>query len=329
MREFAIREANWAGLAAVLEPLGRPFDMVALTGGMFAVTYRVTLDTGAVVVAKLTGTDSAGLCRYERGIARTEAQTYRTLADHGLPVPVVLLTDFSHAALDADVVVTAHLDGIPWSEAVLDEAASARVRRRLGAVMADLHRIRPPAFGYPAAQAGMQAGTWRDAFALMVDGILCDASDAGTELPVNRIRGAIARHADALDTVMAPALVHTDLWPANVFLDPQHRITGIIDTERTVWGDPLLDLVGADQLGLWHVDPELLAGDTDAGGILAAELASPTGRVRYALCRLYFTLILAVEIDVRGYQGDWVPDHRRTVRALLEAVLELLAADSP
>ncbi|SDL36329.1 Predicted kinase, aminoglycoside phosphotransferase (APT) family [Microbacterium azadirachtae] len=318
-------EAARRAVITLLRPLGEVREIVALTGGMFASTYRVTFAAGTLVVAKLTGADPGKLCRYERGIARTEAQTYRVLSNHGLPAPEVLLTDFSHVYVDADVVVTRHLSGTPWNETALDEVSSAQVRRRLGAAMAQLHRIRPPAFGYPALQAGMQAATWRDAFVLMVEGLVSDAADVGTNLPVAEIRAAIARHADALDAVKVPSLVHADLWAANVFLGAGLEITGIIDTERTVWGDPLLDLVGADQLGLWDVDPDLVSGNTDSGGVLADELASPFGPLRFALCRLYFALILNVEIDVRGYDGDWVPEHRAMVRGLLHATLERLS----
>jgi aminoglycoside phosphotransferase (APT) family kinase protein len=199
-------------------------------------------------------------------------------------------------------------------------------RRALGALMADLHRVTAPAFGYPAEESGMRADDWRTAFTTMVEGLLADAARTGTPVPAARIRAAVRAHGAALDAVVSPVVVHTDLWPANVFLDDHETIVGLIDTERTVWGDPLLDLVGADQLGLWDVDPDLLAGDTAAGGGLSAALASPAGPTRFALCRLYFSLILVTEIDVRGYDEGWVPEHRRRVAALLDAALARLGA---
>lgn len=308
-------------LDALVRPLGELLDAEPLTGGMFASTYRVTLDSGLRVVVKLTATDIGGLCRYERGIAQTEARTYTMLAQHELPVPDLLLTDFSRTIVDADVVVTSHVAGAPWSECNLDRVEAARVRRGLGSLMARMHRIHPPAFGYPAPQANMRAATWSAAFTAMVDGILQDAASASTTLPTAGIRDAMTRHAPALDAVKRPAVVHNDLWPANVFLDQRGSITGVIDTERTVWGDPLLDLIGADQLGLWDIDPDLLAGNSAAGGVLSTELGSPTGIVRFALYRLYHSLILATEIDIRGYDAEWVPAHRERAHTLIDASL--------
>ena len=47
----------------------------------------------------------------------------------------------------------------------------------------------------------------------------------------------------ALDEVQSPRLVHWDLWDGNVFVDPATaQITGISDFERSLWGDPLMEV---------------------------------------------------------------------------------------
>lgn len=333
-------------LVEIVAPLtaerGAVVEVTRLTGGMFAVAHALEFADGSRAVIKVSDADPARLCRYEVGIARTEAETFEVLGERGLPVPAVLLTDFSRERFVADVVVTSHLAGTPWNVAGLDEASDAVVRRELGGLMARLHRVGAPAFGYPAPEAGLRAADWRTAFTLMVEGVLQDAADTGTEVSADAVRAALARHGGALDVVTRAAIVHNDLWPANLFLDVgsdaggdegssaadgerEPRIVGLIDTERTVWGDPLLDLVGADQFGLWHVDPDLLAGNTAAGGVLAAELASPTGAARFALYRLYYSLVLVAEIPIRGYEGEWVAGHRSAAEAVLAAALDLVA----
>ncbi|WP_313556202.1 phosphotransferase family protein [Miniimonas arenae] len=327
-------------LVEIVAPLaaerGAVVEVRRLTGGMFAVAHTLEFADGSRAVIKVSDADPARLCRYEVGIARTEAETFEVLGERGLPVPAVLLTDFSRERFAADVVVTSHLAGTPWNVAGLDEASDAVVRRELGGLMARLHRVGAPAFGYPAPEAGLRAADWRTAFTLMVEGVLQDAADTGTEVSADAVRAALARHGGALDVVTRAAIVHNDLWPANLFLDArgdevtvdgerEPRIVGLIDTERTVWGDLLLDLVGADQFGLWHVDPDLLAGNTAAGGVLAAELASPTGAARFALYRLYYSLVLVAEIPIRGYEGEWVAGHRSAAEAILAAALDLVA----
>ncbi|WP_243076757.1 phosphotransferase family protein [Microbacterium sp. SS28] len=317
-------------LSSVLEPLGSVDSLEPLTGGMFATAYRVTFTDGRRAVAKIVGADATRLFTYERGLLATEALTYRMLASTGVPVPEVLHTDFTRSILDADIVVADHLPGTPWLSLELDETATATVRRNLGAVMACIAQEPAPAFGYPAAQAGLAADTWSAAFRLMVEAVLADAERWQVELPAARARAVLATHSGALGAVTHPRIVHTDLWEGNIFVDPETlEIVGVIDTERTVWGDPILEVVGTDQFATGAPDADVLFGDAEARGDLARELSSPTGEIRLRLYRLYFSLILASEPTIRGYEGDWTAGHEATARANIEHALQILEATAP
>ena len=249
----AVTRAAVHDLGRVLAPLGRVVRVERLTGGMFATTYRATLTDGTRVVAKTAPTDTGRLLTYELDLVRTEAAVYRLAAQRpDLLMPSVLLTDFTRTVFDGDVLVVSHLDGVPLIDAgELAASATATVQRDLGAFMARLHAVRGDRFGYPNLDAGLHAPTWPEAFTLMVGALLDDARRWGTPLPSDEIRDALRRHREALAHVTIPSLVHMDLWAANLFIDPATaRLTGVIDTERAVWGDPLLELAGADQLGL-------------------------------------------------------------------------------
>jgi fructosamine-3-kinase len=64
-------------------------------------------------------------------------------------------------------------------------------------------------------------------------------------LPVEpaRIRAVVAAHTDLLATVTRPALLHFDLWDGNVLADPDGHLGGLVDGERYLFGDPLVDFV--------------------------------------------------------------------------------------
>ena len=317
-------------LSTVLAPLGRLHGVERLTGGMFATTYRAHLDDGSRVVVKTAPTATERLLTYELDLLRTEAEVYRLAADRpDLLMPTVLLTDLSRTELPTDVLVASHLDGIPLIDAgELPPLVADEVQRQLGGLMARLHTVHGDHFGYPNRAAGLHAPTWPKAFGRMVDALLGDARRWGTPLPEDEIHAVLRRHAAALAEVRTPSLVHTDLWAGNLFVDPASgALTGVIDTERSVWGDPLLELAGADQTGRGPVPAALLAGYAEAGGTLP--LGTSSGDDRLLLYRLYMALVLLVEIGPRGYVGDWVDAHRATAESNLRAALDALDGQGP
>lgn len=328
-------------VAALVAPLGTVVRVEPLTGGLFASVLRADLADGRTVVVKVTGADTSRLLRYEHGLLGTETTVDRLAHDAGLPVPRVLHVDTTRAHVDGDVLVTTYLDGTLWSTLVLDPGATARARRSLGRFMAPLHRIRGDRFGYPAPEAGLSAATWPDAVEAMVRAVLDDAARWGVDLPADRLLDVVGRHRDVLARVTTPRLVHADLWPGNLLLDPaDSTVVGVLDAERALWGDPLFELVGADPLGVGAVDADLLAGyrsaaDDSAGGPEVGGLdvgegtpgsGDPDAWTRLRLYRAYFACLLIVEVVPRGYTGPWVARHTAAARANLEHVLAELGA---
>ncbi|MFF3065337.1 phosphotransferase family protein [Oerskovia sp. NPDC057915] len=365
-------------LSRIVSPLGEIAAAAPLDGGMFASTFRVDLTDGQRVVVKITSADTSRLLRYEHGILGTEEDVYRRVAERpDLLMPRVVHSDFSRTTLDGDALVVTFLDGEVWNTLPpLDDAATARVHHDLGAFMARLHTVTGDAFGYPAPASGMSAPTWPEAFGLMVEALLADAETWAVDLPADALRAVVARHRDALSEVTVPRLVHADLWPGNLFLaaggpglaDPAVaagspdepsplRLSGVIDTERCLWADPLYELAGADQLGLGPVPPAIAAGYRSAGGRLPVEepwFAPPTpgeflpdggapdgsdavgqvrpgastlgaGDVRLLLYRAYISAVLVTEVVPRDYQGEWVQGYRDTAAANLDVVLDQLS----
>lgn len=318
-----------AALPAVLAPLGAVDRLERLTGGLFATTFRATLSDGRRVVAKTAPTATDRLLTHERDLLRTEALVYRLAAGRPhLRMPRVLLTDFTRAVVPSDVVVASHLDGVPLTtleqDGRLPEPVRDRVEPQLGAVMAGLHRITGARFGYPQEATGLIGSTWPEALERVVEALLADAAAWGTDVPAREVRAAVARHRAALAEVGRPALVHTDLWSGNLFVDPRtHDLTGVIDPERALWGDPLLELVGADQTGRGPVPARLLQGYADAGGELA--VGTPSGEARLLLYRMWIALVMLTEIAPRGYAGEATEAHRATCAGNLHAALDALA----
>lgn len=285
-------------------------DAAELSGGGFAAVWRLALDDGRDVVLKVGPPPEARLLRYEAGLIAAEAEYFRLVAAHApaVPVPSVL-----HA--DDDRVLTTLLPG-----AAISPGTAPGVRRQLGAAVAAVHTVSGERFGYSGDRA--HADTWPDAFGAMIEELLADAVDWAVELPVpaDRIRAAVAGHRPELSTVDRPALLHFDLWDGNV-LAVGDTLTGLVDGERHLYGDPLLDFVSPALFRRVEDEPDNPFALGYHGG--PAEFDASQRR-RLALYRLHLYLLMTVEMPSRGMLGPAHQGRDDLVRGLLVAELEAL-----
>jgi aminoglycoside phosphotransferase (APT) family kinase protein len=194
-------------------------------------------------------------------------------------VPAVL-------AVNDDWIVTARMPGRP-----LTEGDSPLAREQLGAAAAAIHRITGPHFGYTG---GRPAGSsWPAAFLGMIAALRDDA--AAWEVPLPPLDGVVERHHDVLAEVTRPALLHFDLWDGNVLVGAAGELTGLVDGERYLFGDPLLDLVSPALRRRIEYEPD--------HPFLRGYRPSPFDRsalIRLALYRLHLYVLMIAEGPSRG-----------------------------
>ncbi|MFV2019321.1 phosphotransferase family protein [Micromonospora sp. LOL_023] len=331
-------------LIAMLRRAGVPEPSDALvepaSGGTFNTVFRVTGGARRLVLKIAPPPAAAGLT-YERDLLSTEAAFYRAAAPV-LPVPEVVHVCTDRDLVPADWLLMTELPGANWydSQHRLAGQPTVRLRRTLGAAVAGLHRVSGGGFGYP--QLGLSAD-WPTAFTGMLEAVLADAARYGVDLPVpvEMLQARVSAARPALAEVTVPTLVHFDLWPGNVLVDPdQVRVTGVVDGERAFWGDPLAELPSLGLFGRAEKDPDLIAGYRSAGGTLDVGPAGGpldadpmeggpelgvAARLRLELYRVYLYLIMTVEAVPRGATG---PDDRamaRLVTSHLRAAVDRLA----
>lgn len=299
--------------ALVDASLGRVVAGQELHGGGFAAVWRVGLDDGRTVVVKVAPPPGVRLLRYESGLLAAEAAYFRLVraAAPDVPVPDVL-------GQGADWLATAWLPGTPLAD-LRGRAEETAVRRQLGAAVARLHRVSGTEFGYPGRRTDR---TWRGAFLGIVADLLADARDLGVTLPAppDRIASVVERVAPVLDAVRRPALAHFDLWDGNVLAEAG-TLTGLVDGERYLYGDPLVDFVSPALFGRIEEVPghPFVAGYGRCGTFDAEE------RRRLSLYRAHLYLIMNVEPVTRGMDGPEYADRRDRLAALLDAELSDLA----
>lgn len=309
----------------------RMVDCSPMSGGGYAAVWRVHLDDGRVVVLKVAPAPSVRLLSYERDLLTSECRYYRFVAAHapGLPLPRVL-----HVGREPDIqwMFMTLLPGRPLTElAELDpDLDDAAVRRDLGAALARLHAITGDRYGYDGGRTS--GSSWRRAFRGMVRELLADAEEWGVDLPAPaaRIQHLVDRNSDVLDAVTRPAVLHFDTWDGNVLAAPGPdgalRLTGLVDGERHLCGDPLMDLVSA-ALHRRIEDPPphpVLVGY--AGGTGRSTTLDPAARRRLALYRLHLHLLMVVEMPSRGMGPLSHPGRQDRLARLLDQQLRDLDA---
>jgi Ser/Thr protein kinase RdoA (MazF antagonist) len=270
-----------------------------LTDGLYNAAYRIELSDGLACILKVAPPDHVRVLRYERGIMQAEVETMRLVrAQTEVPVPEIYTHDTSRRLIDNDYYLMACIPGTPLNKLrkSLSEQEQHEVDRQAGRLTRQINALHGPAFGY-VAQPERHASSWRVAFADMLDGVLADGIDAGVALPLpyEEIRERVSRWYSALDAVTVPQLVHWDLWDGNIFVDPvTRRINGIVDFERALWGDPLMEC----QFEFRGPQSAYAEGYGQPMFITEEDV------IRRTLYNVYLYAIMVIECTYRQYDND-------------------------
>jgi aminoglycoside phosphotransferase (APT) family kinase protein len=287
-----------------------------LKEGLFNAAALLELGDGTRLVLKAAPPDAVRVLRYERDILRAEVEAMRRVrAETRVPVPEILVHDTSRGLLASDFFVMTFLPGVPFNRlrGEFSASAQAEIDREMGRLTRELSTITHGLFGY-WSQPEPAGCTWRECFANMVRGILLDGEEAGVDLEMEyaEIERRMAEQYGVLEEIRVPRLVHWDLWDGNIFVDPQSgKITGLIDFERVLWGDPLTEGIFVDR------NPQSQAVE----GYGREILASPDSRMRRLLYNIYLHLIMVIECTYRRYP---TPEQENWIRPVLAEELSCL-----
>jgi aminoglycoside phosphotransferase (APT) family kinase protein len=218
--------------------------VLELKDGWFNASYRVRLSDGRGVVLKIAPPRDAEVMRYERNIMAIEVATMRLVRQNpAIPVPEIYHFDDTHELCDADYFFMEHMTGDSLEHVInsLSPVTKASVERHIGEIVREINSFHGVYFGYDG-NPDLRADTWREAFIRIVESVLQDAADKNVrfDFGYDELRATILKHAPALEEVTTPCLVHWDAWNPNFFVQ-DGKITGIIDFERALWAEPLME----------------------------------------------------------------------------------------
>lgn len=216
-----------------------------LKDGWFNAAYCVRLADGREVILKIAPPREAEVMTYEKSLMTTEVDSMRLVGQNpAIPVPEIYYFDTARDLCDSDYFFMEKLtgDNLEHINKVLPPAEKAEIDRQIGVIVREVNGFTGTYYGYDGNSA-LRGDTWKEAFIKIVDSVLEDGVRKNAYFfgfDVDAIRAVVLKHAPSLETVTVPRLVHWDAWDPNVFVR-DGRVIGIIDFERALWADPLME----------------------------------------------------------------------------------------
>ena len=222
----------------------KALEMQELKEGYFNIAYRIRLKDRNVVL-KIAPSPEIRVMTCEKNIMFSEVDSMRMAAKRTkVPVPRILFYDNSGSVIDREYFFMEMLGGQSLSglQDALPEEDKQEIYYRLGQYTRQLNHIRGERFGY-YGQPDRQGENWYEVFRDMVRDTYADAERKDIPMPVKEEEtlALLERDRSIFEAVKTPRFVHWDIWAGNVFV-ADNRIEGIIDFERCLWADALMEV---------------------------------------------------------------------------------------
>jgi len=257
-----------------------PISFQRIPTGKFNESFFVEVGSRELVLRIAPPRDSVFVF-YERDMMRQEPAIHKLLlAKTQVPVAPILCFDDSLTLLDRDFLIMERLPGKPLAEA--SRLPYDRVLRQVGDCLSQTHGQTASSYGYLGKHRPMDPqARWVDAFHIMwnkmIEDIVCVGQyDQEEEL---FLRCLLDKHLIFFDRNMPSSLLHMDIWHQNILVDKQGHLTGIVDWDRALWGDPEIEFAVLDYCGI--SEPSFWEGYGKERDL------SPEARIRQVFYLLY------------------------------------------
>ena len=203
---------------------------------------------------RISPPDDAGFLFYERRMMAQEPQLHALLrAETTVPVAEILAYDDSRRDLDRDYLLMERLPGRPLTDAGFGQRQVEGVLEQVGIYLAQMHTLVADRYGYLGAHRPMvPQPTWVQAFTVMWNKLLDDVVVCGGYTPdeAGVLRHLLGVYRPHLDRPVPASLPHMDVWSQNILVDDAGQVTGLVDLDRALWGDPEIEFAVLDYCGI-------------------------------------------------------------------------------
>jgi aminoglycoside phosphotransferase (APT) family kinase protein len=225
------------------------------------VSYDVALKTDGrseipqSIIVRIAPPDDTGGTFYEIGMMAQEPEIHSIVRERtSIPVAGIYTHDTHRRVIDRDFLIMEKLPGQALSQVGgLTHGFYDGVLEQVGRMLAELHRITRGCYGYLGAHNCMEPqADWPSAFRVMWNKLIDDiiAVDAYDEQEATLLRRLLDESEDAFQRPAPASLLHMDIWGQNILVDGRGRITGLVDWDRALWGDPEIEFAVLDYCGI-------------------------------------------------------------------------------
>ena len=280
--------------------------------GHFNTSYFVE-GAARPMVLRISPPDDAGFVFYERRMMAQEPGIHSLVrARTCAPVAEIIEFDDSRKLLDRDYLIMERLPGVPLTLFPHTQRQFDHVLRQIGRYLREIHDITATSYGYLGEHRCMEPqDDWGSAFRLMWRMLSEDVARAGyyDSDELSFVLGLLERHLHHFDRPVTSRLLHMDIWSQNILVGSDASVTGIIDFDRALWGDPeieyaVLDYCGISEPAFWQ-------------GYGAERDTSPAARVRQQFYLLYEVQKYIVIRHYRSGDPEGAARYKRQVMGML------------
>lgn len=263
-----------------------------LTEGYFNTAYLITFESGKEVILKIAPLKDIQVQSYEKDIMKAEVECMELVRQAvEVPIPKVLYYDFSRTIYASDYFFMTRLkgDSLNSIKETLTEEERNSVELLTGKYNKEINSITGRGFGY--YNKVEENKLWVDVFLGFFKDLFEDAERISLDIGLHYsdIEKLMEKHREYFLEVTVPRLVHWDLWEGNVFVKDK-AITGLIDFERCMWADVLLEVGFRSH----NQKPDFLEG-------YGKKTFTEAEYVRILWYDLYLFVVTSMESDFRGY----------------------------
>ena len=245
-------------MAKVAFPDKQVTEIKELTEGMCNVTYSIAFSDGSESILKVAAKDRSGNTSNEVNLMRAEVTAMKLVAEKcSFKVADVQYYDTSNTICDGNYFFMEKLEGDNFhfvKEKMSEEEISA-IGKELGRISRELSTIQNPDFGFLGEDTRYDS---LYAFVKqMLTNLISDAKKRDIDILYDgqTLLDQLEKDKGAFEEVKKASLVHWDMWEGNVFVK-DGRVSGIIDWERAMWGEPFMD----DRFRMHNRDKYFLEG---------------------------------------------------------------------